>query len=105
MTNTTVRCIAYVLSHDITDSLHYKLQHDLGIEEKSLSADSGKWYGVNQYLTYDVSDKVGVGTRLEWFRDEDGIRVNGNKGSFSGRHCRAELQAHVLADTAPRGQI
>ncbi|WP_027160260.1 porin [Methylobacter luteus] len=71
-----------VLSHDITDSLHYKLQHDLGIEEKSLGADSGKWYGVNQYLTYDVSDKVGVGTRLEWFRDEDGFRVNGNKAHF-----------------------
>jgi hypothetical protein len=71
-----------LLSHDITDKLHYKLQHDLGIEEKSLSADSAKWYGVNQYLTYDVSDKVGVGTRLEWFRDEDGIRVNGNKGHY-----------------------
>lgn len=71
-----------VLSHDITDNLHYKLQHDMGIEEKSQSADSAKWYGVNQYLTYDVSDKVGVGTRLEWFRDEDGIRVNGNKGHF-----------------------
>jgi hypothetical protein len=71
-----------LLSHDITDSLHYKLQHDLGIEEKSQSADSAKWYGVNQYLTYDVSDKVGVGTRLEWFRDEDGIRVNGNKGHY-----------------------
>jgi hypothetical protein len=71
-----------VLNHDVTDSLHYTLQHDMGIEEKSLAADSGKWYGVNQYLTYDVSDKIGVGTRLEWFRDEDGFRVNGNKAHF-----------------------
>ena len=71
-----------LLSRDITDKLHYKLQHDMGIEEKSQSADSAKWYGINQYLTYDVSDKVGVGARFEWFRDEDGIRVNGNKGHY-----------------------
>jgi len=71
-----------VLSHDITDTLHYKLQHDLGIEEKSATADSGKWYGVNQYLTYDINDKLGAGVRAEWFRDEDGFRVNGNKAHF-----------------------
>ncbi|MDP3875948.1 MAG: porin [Methylobacter sp.] len=71
-----------VLSHDITETLHYKLQHDLGLEEKSASADAAKWYGINQYLTYDINDKLGAGVRLEWFRDEDGARVaaigNGN---------------------------
>ncbi|MGR8980898.1 MAG: porin [Gammaproteobacteria bacterium] len=71
-----------VLSHDITDTLHYKLQHDLGIEEKWAGADSAKWYGVNQYLTYDINEQVGAGIRLEWFRDEDGVRVNGNKAHF-----------------------
>jgi hypothetical protein len=71
-----------VLSHNITEALHYKLQHDMGIEEKWAGADSAKWYGVNQYLTYDVNDQVSVGTRLEWFRDEDGVRVTGNKAHF-----------------------
>jgi hypothetical protein len=71
-----------VLSHNITEALHYKLQHDMGIEEKWTEADSAKWYGVNQYLTYDINDQVSVGTRLEWFRDEDGTRVNGNKAHF-----------------------
>jgi hypothetical protein len=71
-----------VLSHNITDTLHYKLQHDMGIEEKWSGGDSAKWYGVNQYLTYDINDQLGVGTRLEWFRDEDGVRVNGNKAHF-----------------------
>ena len=71
-----------VLSHDFTETLHYKLQHDLGLEEKYPGADSAKWYGINQYLTYDINDQLGVGTRLEWFRDEDGVRVNGNKAHF-----------------------
>lgn len=71
-----------VLNHDITDSLHYTLQHDMGIEEKSLGADSGKWYGINQYLTYDINEQLGAGMRLEWFRDEDGFRVNGNSDHY-----------------------
>lgn len=70
-----------VLSHDITDALHYKVQHDLGIEEKSATADSGKWYGINQYLTYDINDKLGAGLRAEWFRDEDGYRT-GNQNHY-----------------------
>ncbi|MDP1969632.1 MAG: porin, partial [Methylobacter sp.] len=85
-----------VLSHDFTDTLHYKLQHDLGIEEKSTSADSAKWYGINQYLTYDINDKLGAGVRLEWFRDEDGARVAaiGNGNTMPGG------QNHYLAATA-----
>ncbi|MGR9015158.1 MAG: porin [Gammaproteobacteria bacterium] len=85
-----------VLSHDITDTLHYKLQHDLGIEEKSAAANSAKWYGINQYLTYDINDKMGAGLRLEWFRDEDGARVAaiGNGNTMPGG------QNHYLAATA-----
>ncbi|WP_432744604.1 porin [Methylobacter sp. G7] len=85
-----------VLSHDITDTLHYKLQHDLGIEEKSTSADSAKWYGINQYLTYDINDKLGAGLRLEWFRDEDGARV----GAIGNGNMMPGGQNHYLAATA-----
>lgn len=85
-----------VLSHDITDTLHYKLQHDLGIEEKSTSADAAKWYGINQYLTYDINDKLGAGLRLEWFRDEDGARV----GAIGNGNMMPGGQNHYLAATA-----
>ncbi|MDO9170061.1 MAG: porin [Methylobacter sp.] len=85
-----------VLSHDITDTLHYKLQHDLGIEEKSTSADAAKWYGINQYLTYDISDKLGAGLRLEWFRDEDGARV----GAIGNGNMMPGGKNHYLAATA-----
>ncbi|MFU8789329.1 MAG: porin [Methylobacter sp.] len=84
-----------VLSHDITDTLHYTLQHDLGIEEKSASADAAKWYGINQYLTYDINDKLGAGVRLEWFRDEDGARV----GAIGNGNTMPGGKNHYLAAT------
>ncbi|MGR8998951.1 MAG: porin [Gammaproteobacteria bacterium] len=71
-----------VLGHEIIDGLHYTLQHDMGIESKSSTAESAKWYGINQYLTYDINDQLGAGVRLEWFDDEDGVRVNGNRSSY-----------------------
>ncbi|MDO9424547.1 MAG: porin [Methylobacter sp.] len=84
-----------VLSHDFTDTLHYKLQHDLGIEEKSTTADAAKWYGINQYLTYDINDKLGAGVRLEWFRDEDGAKV----GAIGNGNTMPGGQNHYLAAT------
>lgn len=37
------------------------------------------WYGIDQYLYYRLSDTLKAGTRLEWFRDEDGTRVGLNR--------------------------
>ncbi|WP_245812901.1 porin [Nitrosomonas cryotolerans] len=73
-----------VLNHDLTDNLHYVLQHDMGIEEKTSLAHSAKWYGLNQYLLYDILHNLGAGLRMEWFRDEDGTRVNGVGDHFIG---------------------
>jgi hypothetical protein len=68
-----------VVNHDITDSLHYTLQHDYGVQENwdPANGSSANWYGINQYLTYAVNDQVSTGIRFEWFRDEDGARVFG----------------------------
>lgn len=67
-----------VLEHDFTDKLHYVLQHDLGVEESTAFAGSSQWYGVNQYLFYDLLHNLSAGIRGEWFRDDDGVRVLGN---------------------------
>lgn len=85
-----------VVNHDIADNLHYTLQHDLGIEEQFTGQDSAKWYGVNQYLTFDLNDEVSTGLRFEWFRDEDGARVGaiGTGNTFPGG------QNHYFALTA-----
>ncbi|PKM12984.1 MAG: porin [Gammaproteobacteria bacterium HGW-Gammaproteobacteria-3] len=75
-----------VINHDFTDKLHYTLQHDMGIEESYAGNSSAKWYGVNQYVTFDVNNEVSTGVRFEWFRDEDGVRVApiGTGNTFPG---------------------
>ncbi|GAB4263069.1 MAG: hypothetical protein Kow0065_13840 [Methylomicrobium sp.] len=73
-----VSMYSIVLNHDFTDELHYTLQHDLGVQENvGNSGTDATWYGINQYLTYDVNDQLATGLRFEWFRDEDGARVAG----------------------------
>jgi putative OmpL-like beta-barrel porin-2 len=67
-----------VLEHDLTDRLHYVLQSDFGYEESTAFVGSSKWYGVNQYMFYDVLHNLTAGIRGEWFRDEDGVRVLGD---------------------------
>ncbi|BCX80738.1 hypothetical protein MIT9_P0314 [Methylomarinovum caldicuralii] len=77
-----------VLNHDVTDALHFTLQHDHGWEEQLGTDDDAHWYGVNSYLTYDVNDMVSLGTRMEWFRDEGGTRVSslyGGQGVRPGK--------------------
>lgn len=66
--NTTMYSI--VLSHDITDQLHYVFQHDFGvIEDGTAPGDDADWYGINQYLMYDINDQLSAGVRGEWFSD------------------------------------
>ncbi|QSA98592.1 porin [Methylococcus sp. EFPC2] len=65
-----------VIKHDIIEGLHYTFQHDHGWANKVLGGtQDAEWYGINQYLTYDIQDNLGVGIRAEWFRDDDGFRV------------------------------
>jgi Putative beta-barrel porin-2, OmpL-like. bbp2 len=37
--------------------------------------EDAKWYGATVNVFYDVDPKVRLGTRLEWFRDEQGTRT------------------------------
>ncbi|NJA05537.1 porin [Methylococcaceae bacterium WWC4] len=65
--------------HNFTDKLHYIIQHDHGFADNVAAATGpdAEWYGINQYLIYDVNDKLSGGLRAEWFRDHNGFRVNG----------------------------
>ncbi len=67
-----------VFKHNFTEKLHYVLQHDHGFANKVLTlngVEDARWYGVNQYLMYDIQDDLSAGIRAEWFRDDDGFRV------------------------------
>ena len=81
--NTTMYSV--VLSHNFTDKFHYVLQHDFGVYQNGATngGQNADWYGVNQYFTYDINDKLGAGIRAEWFRDSAGYRTGiGTGGSF-----------------------
>ncbi|MGR6034134.1 MAG: porin [Candidatus Nitrosoglobus sp.] len=72
-----------VFNHDITDRLHYTLQHDLGIEQNAVANHkAAQWFGINQYLFFRNNETLSTGLRFEWFRDADGNRVviNGLSG-------------------------
>ena len=83
--NRTVTSIVY--SNEFTDKLTYVYQSDLGYqayaggdipvyyETQGQQPGSAYWYGVNQYLFYNFTDYLIGGLRLEWFRDNNGTRV------------------------------
>lgn len=74
-----------VLQHQINDCWRYVLQHDFGYQEdaevvvnigpRTLTFDTGKWYGINQYLIYDMNETTSAALRVEWFRDQNNSRL------------------------------
>ncbi len=52
----------------VTDKLNYVLQSDM-VRFKNFGGINDE-VGINQYLIYNVSDKIGVGTRFEWWKNE-----------------------------------
>jgi hypothetical protein len=85
----------------LDSTLHYVIQNDMGFADNVITGDgvnnyasgiaadnkqNAMWYGINQYLMYDVLDNLGVGVRAEWFRDNNGFRIWGPQrcpGSFN----------------------
>lgn len=81
-----------VVSYKLFSDLTYIFESDLGHQEGAFGFTPGgadaEWYGINQYLLYDVNDRWSLGIRGEWFRDDDGFRVAGFGslgGEFFGR--------------------
>jgi hypothetical protein len=71
-----------VWTWELAEKWTYVLQHDLG-QNTGLGVDNSTWYGINQYLFYELNDCWGAGVRLEWFRDNNGARViQGNVGDY-----------------------
>jgi len=69
-----------VLTKQLTDRLTYIAQHDFGLQEngrlsKSFQLEQAQWYGINQYMIYQVSNCLAAGMRVEWFGDTDNARV------------------------------
>ncbi|MBY0586271.1 porin [bacterium] len=68
----------FVYQKPIGEKMSYVFQSDFGNQTKALTTGkSAQWYGINQYLFYDINDKWTFGTNFEWFQDDDGFRVGG----------------------------
>ncbi len=78
MDHLTRSLYSLVVSYDLTEKLHLVLQHDHGWEEQLGDENDAHWYGLNGYLTYDLNRIFSLGARMEWFRDDEGIRVVGD---------------------------
>ena len=83
-----------VVNYHLTCDLEYVFQHDNGWQEDDGGANvDAEWYGINQYLLYTINDCWRAGCRVDWFRDDDGVRVSdafGNSG-FAGNFYNATL--------------
>lgn len=74
-----------VADFSLTERLNYVLQSDWGSFSNGVN---GQWYGVNNYLFYSLNDCWKLGSRLEWFRDDDGLRIpGGGSGDYWGLTC------------------
>ncbi len=66
---------ALYLKQQLSKNLLYVAQHNMGGEPGPNGY--ANWYGLAQYLIYTINPRWSVGTRIEWFRDDDGVAVAG----------------------------
>jgi len=73
-----------VLSHQLTSRLKLVTQHDLGYEKNASINEfpnglpapvNGHWYSFSQYVFYQLTNKLTLGARGEWFRDVNHSRI------------------------------
>lgn len=67
-----------VLNWQVNRRLNYILQSDFRTDSDELTGDAMKYYGINQYLLYTISERWAAGARVEWFREESAL--NGHNG-------------------------
>ena len=97
------------------NTLHYIIQHDHGFANNVITGnglangdlggrDNAEWYGINQYLLYDILDNLGVGLRAEWFRDNNGFRIWGPSRCSGSYNLRVPGDASTGYEYACQGQ-
>lgn len=85
--NSTLVMFSAVLTLRPTDRFTYVLQYDRAFQENAAGPqlqDDADWYSVVQYFLCDINRCWSWGCRYEWFRDEEGTRIetNGQRGDF-----------------------
>ena len=70
-----------VVQYQVNDQVDYVMQSDFAINFDRPSGDDTQWYGINNYLYYQINSCWLAGVRAEWFRDQDGART-GTAGDY-----------------------
>jgi len=74
-----------VLNLKLSERWTYVFEHDLGTNFNidPRDGENNQWYGIVNYLTCKLTDRVSYGGRFEWFQDPQGARVvAGDRGSY-----------------------
>src|SRR5262249_36363902 len=63
-----------VWTRNLNSQLTYVLHHSLGVQQDTLGFNAldrrrASWYGISQYLFYQINSCWTVGGRFEWFDD------------------------------------
>ena len=66
-----------VLKHQLSKKTAYVIQSNVGFLNGVAGEEDAEWYSVAQYLLYTINPCWSAGLRVEWFRDDDGVRVAG----------------------------
>jgi len=84
---------SWLISKQFGDRLEYVFHQWAGAQQDGApGGGAAKWYGIDQYAYYRLNQCWKVGTRVEWFRDENGTRVgltepnNPNKAPLPGSY-------------------
>ena len=70
------------LTHKFTDKLQYVADATYSHMDGAPGIGFTEWYGLANYLLYDVNDKLQAKTRVELFNDEQGFRT-GTSGLYT----------------------
>lgn len=79
-----------VLRQKLGQKWEYILVHNLGWENDAVrwaqpAPADAEWYGINQYFIYTISPKLSAAVRVEWLRDDDGVRIAGVGNAVPGK--------------------
>ena len=94
-----------VLHRDITESVHFTLQHDYGWAEKAVNDQTAEWYGLASYLSYDISPTLAAGLRGEWFRDDEGFRARSRPRISAQPLAAGSSPLEAIASTNQFGEL
>ncbi len=99
---------SFIVSKNLSPCLEYVFHQWGGIQQQGEpGGGAALWYGLDQYVYYRLNEHWRVGTRIEWFRDEDGTRVgltepsNPNKAPLPGSYGSWTIGANWM----PRANV